>query len=161
MKVTVIRCLKPGKILKFDYNDYARVNRYKWCCSGNKKYAVAHVDGKVVYLHRYLLTPPDGVFVDHKNINGLDNRRENLRLCIKSENQINRRVPRRGKYRGIQPQAGSSTFRAAIRFKCIRHHLGSYATEEEAAEAYDRAAIKLHGQFAKLNFPEKNYGADE
>ena len=82
--------------------------------------------------------------MDHENGNGLDNRRENLRLATHSQNQRNRRRTRDKVYKGTRRNGK----------KWVAHIvLGTFASEEEAARAYDHAATLLYGEFARLNFP--------
>ncbi len=105
-------------------------------------------------LHSYLLQPPSGMFVDHVNNNPMDNRRENLRLCTMEQNNQNRRrpaKPTRFKYKGVR--AHRDRFSAILKANHRRHYLGTFGTQEEAARAYDAGAIRLHGEFASLNFP--------
>lgn len=128
----------------------------------NKKrdrvYVNVRLVGKTVPLHRFLLSPPEGMFVDHINNDPLDNRRCNLRVCTHAENQRNKKKPayrRRttSKYMGVfWRSAGKRHWLAQIGHQGHQIHIGSYATEVEAAMAYDDVAKKLHGAFASLNF---------
>ncbi len=101
---------------------------------------------------------PDGV-VDHRNGNGLDNRRENLRFCSYSQNLQNRgligkRSKSRSKYKGVcglQVGTRPKPWLSYINFDSRRIYLGYFATEEEAARSYDSAALIHHGEFAKTN----------
>lgn len=109
-------------------------------------------------LHRLLLKVGDGVWVDHRNGDTLDNSRKNIRACSPSQNAMNRRKPRAGRYGpvtgsiykgvGLLAKALHPTWYAKI----SRRHIGSYATEIEAAHAYDDAARREFGEFAALNF---------
>lgn len=99
-------------------------------------------------LHREIANAPDGMFVDHKNLNSLDNRRSNIRICTPQQNLLNR-PPYRGKavpLKGVQKAPGGR-FKAVIRFNSQVRHLGQFNTPEEAHEAYVRAAQELHGEF--------------
>jgi hypothetical protein len=104
-----------------------------------------------IYLHRNILSVSPGMEIDHINGDGLDCRRSNLRPALHRENCKNRRknLSHIGP-KGVQRVRGSR-WRARIRTNGILIHLGYFDTEELAAEAYDRAAIRLHGDFARLN----------
>jgi len=120
------------------------------------------------YLSRLIMDPPKGMLVDHINGDTMDNRRSNLRICSKGENGRNRKIASKNNTSGFKGVSyrkkgpdmineWSRPWQAYINYNKKRHHLGMFATAEEAARAYDSKAIKLHGEFARLNFPsEKN-----
>lgn len=118
---------------------------------------VSGKDRKFTILARKLLNAPDGMFVDHINGDTFDNRRANLRLCSASQNNCNRKAPERLSYRGVVPQKVG--FVAAIGFGRRKTHIGTFPTAAEAARAYDQVARELHGEFARLNFPNETAGA--
>ncbi|HWG89553.1 MAG TPA: HNH endonuclease [Candidatus Thermoplasmatota archaeon] len=146
--------------------DLDQLAGYHWYSTkmGEKTYAVAPMhlpDGRVVLfaMHRFLVQPSPGLMVDHINGDGLDNRRENLRVVTHAENMRNRKRPRNNKsgYKGVMylpdPRSHVSPWKAKITYNKKIYYLGTYATAEEAARAYDRAARDLHGEHARLNFP--------
>ena len=106
-------------------------------------------------MHRQILVPGYGQEVDHINRNPLDNRRANLRLCARSENAHNQGKHRDNTsgYKGVFAYR-PGMWRARIMADGAVHHLGVFVDPVEAALAYDRAAIELHGSFAHLNFLE-------
>jgi hypothetical protein len=109
-------------------------------------------DTRYVLLHRQILGDA-APKIDHANHNALDNRRDNLRPCSSSQNQSNSRRPLgRSGFRGVT--RNGKGWRAQIRELGQWHHLGTFATPEQAARAYDAAAIEYFGEFATLNFPE-------
>ena len=109
-------------------------------------------------MHRIILNAPKGTMVDHINGNGLDNRKENLRLCTTRENNANQKKNRNNSsgYKGVAKASNCSKWRAYIRVDGVQRHLGNHNTPEEAARAYDAAAKKHFGEYAHLNFPDKN-----
>lgn len=107
-------------------------------------------------LHRIIAGTPRGMVTDHVDCNPLNNTRANLRVCTQRENALNRTRPfwcgRR--YRGVQKES-RHRWSAAIATKGRQFKLGSFDNPEDAARAYDDAARKLHGEFARLNFPRE------
>lgn len=143
-----------------DDEDFEALNRFKWCAKSSGAglfYAYRATgkrsDGSRVYqfMHR-LLVQGDG-FVDHINGNGLDNRRDNLRLATSSQNGINRRkaLGTTSRYKGVTWSKKDQRWCAQIKRNGKNRFLGSFRSEEEAAKAYDAAARELFGEFAKLN----------
>lgn len=116
------------------------------------------VDGKTQseILHRVIMGAPKGMLVDHRDGNRRNNTRGNLRVCTPAQNSANRHAHRigRSRYRGVSwnehPRATQWSGTIRVLGRTIR--LGRFATEEEAARAYDDAARKHYGEFARLNF---------
>jgi len=107
-------------------------------------------------MHRLILNPPAGITIDHINGNGLDNRRENLRLAGRGQNQCNRgkQSNNTSGFKGVTWHKNLNKWEAGISISGKRYHVGFYKTPEAAARAYDDAAKKYHGEFARLNFPK-------
>ena len=152
--------LTQGKFAIVDAEDYPRLARYNWHChrSRNICYAFRREGGtgRSVGMHRQILEAPKGVWVDHIDGNGLNNRKSNLRLCSATENACNRRpVPNRhSRYKGVSWHKRQKKWAVRIAKRGKGIHLGSFDDEMEAAVAYDRKAEVLFGEFAYLNFPE-------
>ncbi len=92
--------------------------------------------------------------VDHKDRNPLNNRIENLRLCTHGQNVINKTKRRsRHQYRGVRPLKGGQRWSARIVLDKREMHIGCFATEVEAARAYDASSLRIHGEFGVRNFP--------
>lgn len=112
-----------------------------------------------VSLHRRLLGSPDGLVVDHINGDRLDNRLENLRLATHAQNSRNRKKPKRtsagrvptSQFKGVCKTA-SGKWQAQIKHAGRSIHIGTFASEEAAARAYDRNAKTFYGEFALLNY---------
>jgi hypothetical protein len=148
-----------GKWAIVDAEDYGRLSQYRWCAveEGRNWYArTFRRDGWPLAMHRLILDAPKGLFVDHIDHNGLDNRRENLRLCTRLENLRNARPSRGGssKYKGVNWCKIRKKFRARITHNKKRIYLGYFENEIDAAKAYDKKAVELFGEFAYLNFPD-------
>ena len=106
----------------------------------------------IAYLHREVLAPPPGLLVDHVNGDRLDNRRINLRLATHSENAANSKDrPRRSGYRGVYPHKPTGRWIAQISIAGRVRHLGIYDDPVAAAQAYDQAARRQWGPFARTN----------
>lgn len=93
---------------------------------------------------------PDGMLIDHKDRNGLNNCLDNLRLCTSSQNNVNQRHRKGRKYKGVTLMA-SGKWKAVTSYKGKQIRLGLFLTEIEAAKAYNDYARKTFGEFAVLN----------
>jgi hypothetical protein len=159
--------LGEGQWTILDQQDYYRLNNFRWFLKGNGKkfYALRSfkydsVRTKSVSMHKEIMNPPPGLLVDHRNGLSLDNRRENLRIATHAQNSCNTRIDKTkttSRFRGVYLQKRSGRWIARIYFQGQRIWIGIFDSELEAARAYDRAAIKYHGEFARLNFPREDY----
>jgi hypothetical protein len=146
-----------------DPEDYQKLAEYDWQLdqSPSKNYYAVRFDPvrKIVRMHREVMNAPAGSFVDHRHGTGLDNRKENLRIATRTQNVHNRRKTAKqtsSKYKGVCFKRNEKKYCAQIGYKGKRMHLGYFDNEIDAAKAYDAAAKKLFGEFARLNFPNKS-----
>lgn len=132
-----------------DDEDFKLLKRRKWFLS-NHGYAASGRE----FMHRLVMGAKRGEEVDHINGDTLDNRKVNLRLVTHQQNIQNRKVNKNNKlgYKGVYQHTQNGNFIAQIQTpQRKRKHLGVFATPEDAAFAYNVAAIKLFGEFARLN----------
>ena len=110
-----------------------------------------------VYLHRWLLDAQPGQLVDHIDGNKLNNRRSNLRLVTRSQNQANRRHNRtsRSRYKGVTWHKRRKRWMARIQVRGRRITIGYYADALQAAYEYDAFARSYFGEYARVNFPRR------
>jgi hypothetical protein len=150
--------LTMGKFAIVDAADYEWLNQWNWCTffdpKRNSYYAERRNGNKRQFMHR-LIAGEEHRHVDHKNNNGLDNRRDNVRGCTISQNFANRAPQKnnRSGYKGIYPNGNN--WGAKIKVNGENIYLGTRKTKEESARLYDTAAIRYFGEFAQLNFPLK------
>lgn len=111
-----------------------------------------------IKMHRVVMNAQPGDIVDHINGNGLDNRKENLRIVSNKLNARNRKAHAGSSsiYKGVSYLARLGKWQVNICEDGINHYVGVYESEEQAARAYDRHAISRFGQYARLNFPPVN-----
>ena len=142
-----------------DDEDFDRINQWKWTAyKGGKSLYALRKDfssgvGVNVALGRFILNAPKGLRVDHRNGNGLDNQRHNIRLCTHAQNMANRRKTdgRTSNFKGVAFQTKERMFSAQIKVNYESIHLGLFESEIDAALAYNNAARKHFGEFARLN----------
>jgi len=155
--------LSQGYKAIVDDEDYEYLNLFKWNVRivNNTQYAKRSQrlpNATTIQMHRQILNVESGFMVDHINGNGLDNRKENLRIVTRSQNLMNSKKPKTGKtskYKGVNFYKGSKNatkcWRAEIRLNGKSIYLGAFYSEKDAAIAYNTAALKYFKQFAKLN----------
>lgn len=144
--------LSQNKLTLVENNDFKKVNQYKWFYQHG--YAATHqVDGKFIYLHRFLLDATKGDIVDHINRNKLDNRRSNLRFITQSQNVFNSKILTTNKsgYRGVYYKKDAKKWCARIEIAKKLHYLGYFNNPKEAAAAYNQKGLAELGIYAFQN----------
>lgn len=140
-----------------DEEDYSFISRFKWHIKKDKNTYYAYTNIYIankntsVSIHR-LLTQLRNCTIDHKNRNGLDNRKENLRFCTAKQNSYNRVRKNKFGFRGVYLPKRSKTFYFQIQKDGKKIHSGGYKTAKDAAIAYDKINRELHGEFGIRNF---------
>jgi hypothetical protein len=165
--------LTQDKIALVDDEDFEYLNQWKWYADKRRYswYAQRHKPhsegGGTILMHVVIMKPGPKIEIDHKDGNGLNNQKSNLRPSTRAQNARNRvhlRASKISRYRGVTLEKRSKA-RPWIAIICAgppdhkgfaRHiRLGHFVTEEEAALAWDAAARKHFGEFVTLNFPER------
>lgn len=146
-----------------DSCDFKILSNFKWTIRLDKKngtmYAQSSFGGKAFFTMHELIMGKTRALIDHKNRNGLDNQRRNLRFCTPSENQYNQERKKLGKvpYKGVTVHKRCSRYKTDVYFQARisvnkeRIYLGIFETANDAAVAYNKAAKKYHGRFANFN----------
>ena len=157
--------LTQGKVAMVDDEDFEWLTKWEWTAHRCKNtfYADRHIlIGEIRYtsqMHREIMgfSPYDGRIGDHKDRNGLNNQRHNLREVTFSVNSHNRSDNKNNTsgYRGVHWHKDSQKWQVAITVNGTRKHAGSFSNLISAAKAYDAIAIKHWGEDAILNFPTK------
>lgn len=149
--------LNDGCKTLVDDKDYENLTKYSWICDRHRYcFRSYKVNGKTkhIYLHRWLLEPNKNQQVDHINNNGLDNRRDNIRVCTPRQNNYNMSIRKDNKsgYKGVYYSQVKNKWVAQIMpDNGKRKHLGVFDDAENAAYVYDQFAQHLYGNFAKTN----------
>lgn len=151
-----------------DDTDFEWLSRYKWyvnisisrgLCYANRQYRSKTLKNKhgkpkqvLIAMHRLIMGVPKGKHIDHINHDSLDNRRENLRVCLSVENLYNQRCGRNRQFKGVRRRS-NGRFYVVIMKNGVDIALGDFKSAIVAAKNYDKIATLLFGEFACLNFP--------
>ncbi|GAJ07077.1 unnamed protein product, partial [marine sediment metagenome] len=147
--------LTQGKAAIVDNEDFGYLSRFKWHAVrvGHNWYANRNIKTMDGYKSQRMQWDILGKNTDHKNGNGLDNRRDNLRTCTKAQNTRNqRREPTKlSPYKGVKRKVYRYRimWEAKISVEGRQIYLGLFGIAEEAALAYNKAALIYFGEFAK------------
>lgn len=155
--------LTRGKASLVDDSDFSILIRRKWRAkfrhgiwyAASSQYNPATKKQTDIQMHRLILNVAKGTRVDHRDGDGLNNQRLNLRCATVGQNRMNavKRAKASSKYKGVHWNTEEGKWYAIIRKDRKRKWLGGFASEIDAAKAYDDAAAQMFGEFAKLNFP--------
>jgi len=139
-----------------DADDVDLVKNYQWHVVA-PGYIVTLFKGKTLKMHRLIMNARKGMSIDHINGKPWDNRKENLRECKHQQNMWNMKIPKTNKtgYKGVTQRKDKSKYIATIKINYKNMHLGCFDNKIDAAIAYDKAAIKYMGEYARLNFPKE------
>lgn len=152
--------LTQGKYALVDDADYEWLSQWRWRVHNKPDGQIyARTSIKInnkwttVFMHRLIMKPHPHLEVDHINRNGLDNRRENLRICTRRQNLFNAigKIKSTSKYKGVSWSSGRKKWCVSIFANGRAINLGRYNNEIEAAKVYDQAAKKYFGEYARIN----------
>jgi hypothetical protein len=151
--------LTQGCIAVIDAKDIPLVENWNWYALRLKNTFYAFRNDRtgskprLISMHRTIMLEPDGFQVDHKDGNGLNNRRENLRQATHQQNNVNRKLTNANKsgYKGIWLDERTNKWRAQICWLGKRIRLGSFLIPEAAHLAYCEASHKIHGDFGRTS----------
>jgi hypothetical protein len=151
--------LSQGKVALVDAEDYEYLNQFKWHArTDGKRFYVTRTIYKSgnfskIQMHRLIMNPLERMYIDHINSDGLDNRKCNLRICNQAQNSMNSRklIKTHSQFKGIHLDKRYNCWIARIGISYKRKYLGQFKNEIAAALAYNEAAKKYYGEFAKLN----------
>lgn len=155
-KDTVTICMQGNKECVVSKDSFNTVLPYTWCVDGTG-HVMSRTFGKAVKMHRLLTGADAGEYVDHIDGNPLNNVISNLRICTKKQNEYNqkRRMDNSSGYKGVSYCNRRKRYRAYINKDGHQFHVGYYHHAEEAANAYNKKAKELFGDYARLNVVEE------
>lgn len=136
-----------------DDEDFDKINKYRWACSIHKKgriYFYARPEN--ISMHRLIMGFPNGMDVDHINSNWLDNRKSNLRICSRSQNNYNNRMSIRNRsgLKGVCWDKEHGKWRAQIKIGNKQKYLGLFKNKEDAWKVYKKEVIEVRGEYVNL-----------
>lgn len=138
-----------------DTEDLEKVKKMGFWCAQTTGRIINGSKNKSTLLHRYLMGVSENnpIMVDHIDGDYLNNRKSNLRFCVNAENCRNAKIGSRNSsgYKGVSFVRKVNKWKASIKYNYRDIYLGKYAVKEDAARAYNKAAEKYFGEFARLN----------
>ena len=155
--------LTQGKITLVDDKDFPNFSKHKWYFKGGygngyamrglKRSEGGKKGDKMVSMHRLIMNAPEGFEVDHINGDKLDNRRVNLRICLKEENHRNRGLQSNNTsgFKGVSRRRDLKKWAVHVNVDGKKTSVGHFDDLKEAAKAYNKAALKYYGNYARLN----------
>lgn len=152
--------LSRGHFAIVDDEDYDVLSKITWYSQKLKNgifYAARKIivgeRERMVYMHRFIMNTPDGMETDHRNGDGLDNRKDNLRNCTHQQNGMNRtkQSNNHSGFKGVCWDGYHQKWLAQIQTNGKRKRIGTFNDKKEAARAYEAEAKRLHGEFARVN----------
>lgn len=149
-----------GNEFYFDKTHLEKIEGHCWF-TDDKGYVRAKINYKKVLLHRFLMLPPDTMVIDHINHNPMDNRKINLRICTRQQNQCNQKKQNKNTssiFKGVFFDKDRDKWQSTIKVNSRSIFLGRFDTEEEASTEYDKAAHIHFGEYAHPN--SLGYGGD-
>jgi len=154
--------LTRGKVALVDDEDFEWLNKFNWIAAKRKftyyaNRSVRKGGCRVIAMHRLILGIEDSkIHGEHRDGDGLNNQRYNLRQATSAQNQANRGSFGKSIYKGVYKMNNRPGFISKISHERKSQYLGYFRSDKKAAKAYDKAAFKLYGEFARLNFPKKH-----
>ena len=158
--------LTKGKVALVDDEDFEYLNQFKWQANkirntfyANRNFRIYKNKQGKIYMHRLILKAKKEYVIDHIDGDTLNNQKKNLRICTHSENMRNSKIPinNTSGYKGVSYIKRDKKWEAYITFNNKLLNLGTFTDPINAAKAYNAAAVKYHGKFAKLNvIPKEN-----
>jgi hypothetical protein len=159
--------LTKGKVAYIDDEDYALVSQYSWAYFQPKSgpaYAVSQISvgqgkQKAIRMHRIIMNAKPNELIDHRDGDGLNNQKYNLRLCTQSQNRGNSRHNKFSKapYKGLSWRKDNRVWQVTIGHNSKHFTLGTYKSPEKAFKVYCNANLLLHGEFANDGLYTKPY----
>lgn len=152
--------LTRGKFALVDDEDYERLINFKWNCT-TFGYATRSIKNKstngkhvVIWMHREIMNTPKGMDTDHIDGDKLNNKKTNLRICTRSQNNMNQKPQRTkysSKYKGVYFYKKYNKWGSQININKTKHFIGFYENEEEAAYAYNEKSKEMFGEYAIIH----------
>lgn len=149
--------LSQGLFATVDDDMYEYLSQWKWYAIKARTtfYAVRNIGHspfqKRVWMHRVIMNTPNEMDTDHWDGNGLNNQRDNLRVCTNTQNQANKnkQTNNTSGHKGVFWNLGKWHAKIGVNGQVV--HLGTFSNIEDASRAYDEAAQKYFGEFARIN----------